>query len=251
MRSKFSNIIYPEVHFKDVLIFLWRGIRKSWLSLFLIIFGIGSASALEVAIPLYYKHFFDALSSGQDKAIIVPQLFHFIFIILAFHSSAWVCWRIGSFASASFQAKSMASLRQQAYDHLLYHSYGFFANNFTGALVQRVGRYARAFERFADRITWNLLPITVRIAGVVIVTWSIKPALSILIIGWAFLYMAINYFYSIWRLKYNIKMAEADSRTTAVLADSITNQNNIDIFSQQKRESENFKEVTGSQAKIN
>lgn len=117
-------------------------------------------------------------------------------------------------------------------------------------MVQRVGRYARAFERLTDRITWDIVPMVVRIAGVVVVTAYILPILSLVIFVWVFLYIAVNYSYSRWRLKYNLQMVEADSRTTAVLADSITNQNNIDIFSQHASERKYFKEVTGDQARI-
>ena len=250
MRPKKSSIIYPEVHIADVFFFLWQVMRKHWISLSLVISGVVTASIFDVIIPIYYKYFFDALSSGQNKDIIVPRLFHNIFIILALSTCAWICWRIGSFSTSYFQAKTMAGLRQQAYDHLAYHSYSFFASNFTGALVQRVGRYARAFERIADRVTWDLLIIMVRIAGVVIVTWMIKPALSVLIIGWTILYLVINYFYSIWRLKYSIKIAEADSYTTATIADAITNQNNIDVFNRHKEESDRFRVVTEDQANL-
>ncbi|MDP2598436.1 MAG: ABC transporter transmembrane domain-containing protein, partial [Candidatus Liptonbacteria bacterium] len=147
MKSRRSNIVYPEVHVRDVVFFLWRGIRKNWVYMVLIIVGIGAASVFEVIIPLYYKYFFDTLSSGLDKAAIAPKLIRFIFIILGLNGCAWLGWRIGWFSSNKFQAESMASLRQQAYNYLIYHSYSFFTNNFTGALVQRVGRYARAFER--------------------------------------------------------------------------------------------------------
>ncbi|MDO8436266.1 MAG: ABC transporter ATP-binding protein [bacterium] len=250
MKSKKSNIIYPEVHIADVFFFLWQVMRKYWISLFLIISGVIAASTFEIIVPIYYKQFFDILSLEQGKEIIAPQLFSTIFVILILSGCAWVCWRIGEFATSYFQAKTMAGLRQQAYDHLTYHSYSFFANNFTGALVQRIGRYARAFERITDRITWDLLALTVRIVGITIITWTIRPALSILIISWTILYLTVNYFYSVWRLKYSIKMAEADSYTTATLSDAIANQNNIDVFWRHKEESGRFKKVTEDQAKI-
>lgn len=234
----------------DVFFFLWQVMRKHWISLFLAVSGIIAASIFEVIIPIYYKHFFDMLSWGQNKEIIVPQLFYTIFVVLILSGCAWVCWRIGSFANINFEAKTMAELRQQAYNYLICHSYDFFVNNFTGALVQRIGRYARAFEHIADRIIWDFLPIMVHIIGITIVTWTIKPAIAILIIGWTISYLTINYFYSIWRLKYSIKMAEADSHTTATLSDAIANQNTIDVFWRHKEESSRFKRVAENQAKI-
>lgn len=250
MKSKHSNIEYPEVRIRDVASLMWQGMSKSWLMMLAILFGIGGANAFEIVVPLYYKKFFDTLASSQPKAELVSQLFDIILFILLLNGAAWVCWRIGSYAINRVQARSMATLRQQAYDRLLYHSYSFFSNNFAGALVQRVGRYARAFERITDRIVWDILPLIVRISGAVIITAYIFPMLALVIFGWVALYMVVNFAYSQWQLKYNLQMAEADSRTTAVLADSITNQNNIDIFSQHEYEREYFKEVTDNQAKI-
>lgn len=250
MKSKHSNIVYPEVRIRDVVFSMWHGMSREWSVVLAIIIGIGGASAFEIATPLYYKKFFDTLSSELSKAELVPQLVHYIMVVLALNGAAWVCWRVGSFAIARFEARSMATLRQQAYDRLLYHSYAFFTDNFAGALVQRVGRYARAFERFTDRITWDILPLIVRISGAVIVTAYIFPILAVIIFAWVFLYIMVNYFYSRWRLKYNLEMVQADSHTTAVLADSITNQNNIDIFSQHENEQKHFKEVTEDQSRI-
>lgn len=250
MKSKQSNIEYPEVRIRDVVSFMWQGMNKSWVTILGILLGVGGASVFEVITPIYYKKFFDILSLHQDKAGLVPQLIHVILIVLLLNAAAWACWRFGSYSIAYIEATSMATLRQQAYDKLVYHSYSFFANNFTGALVQRVGRYARAFERLTDRVTWAILPLVVRITGVVIVTAYIFPMLSAIILGWVVLYIVVNYYYSVWRLKYNLEAVAADSRTTAVLADSLTNQNNIDIFSQHVNEQKYFKEVTSEQAKI-
>lgn len=250
MKLKHSTIVYPEVRIRDVVFSMWQGMSREWSVMLAIVVGIGGASAFEIVTPLYYKKFFDALSSSQDKAELVPQLIHYIVVVLALNASAWVCWRVGSFAITRFEAKSMATLRQQAYDSLVYHSYSFFADNFAGALVQRVGRYARAFERLTDRIVWDIIPLIVRVSGAVIITAYVFPMLAWIILGWVVLYIVVNYFYSRWRLKYNLQMVQADSRTTAVLADAITNQNNIDIFSQHSNEQKHFKAVTEDQSKI-
>lgn len=250
MKVKNSTIEYPEVTIRDVVSFMWKGMSGGRWLLLLIILGIGGASTFEILAPLYYKKFFDALTSAQDKAELVPQLVHYILMVLLLNGCAWAFWRVGSYSISRLEVMSMATLRQQAYNNLLYHSYSFFTDNFAGALVQRVGRYARAFERLIDRIGWDIIPLVVRLFGAVIVTAYIFPLLAVIIFAWAVLYMIINYVYSTWRLKYKLQMVAADSRTTAVLADSIANQNNIDIFSQHKNEQKYFKEVTEDQAKI-
>jgi len=250
MKQKNPNIKYPEVRLKDVASYLWRGTAGSRLAMALSVVGIAAASVFELIVPLYFKRFFDLLSGVADKNIVAEQLVGTLVMILAFNGLVWLGWRVGSFANVAWQAKTMAALRRQAYNYLIYHSYGFFANNFSGALVQRIGRYARAFEKLADRLTWNLIPLIIRLGGVAIITATIEPRLTILIIGWALFYLVVNYFWSLWKLKYNFRAAEADSYTTAVLADSITNQNNIELFSRHPSEIAKFKEVTEEQKKI-
>ena len=250
MSSKNSNIKYPEVNISDVFKTIWKGMRKYKLSLFLTIFSVASASAISLAIPLYYKKFFDVLTNSQDKILVAPQLIHALLIILILNIFAWIFWRLATLTHHNYQAKSMASLRQQGFNHIMHHSYSFFTNNFTGTLVQRIGRYARSFERITDRIVWDVVSLIVRLVGVLIITATINIYLTIFIIVWTIIYMLISYFYSLWRLKYNIMAAEADSYTTGVLSDAITNQNNIELFSKYKYEKERFKEATEKQQVI-
>ena len=117
-------------------------------------------------------------------------------------------------------------------------------------MVQKIGRYARAFEKLTDRFTWDVVPLIVRLSGMLIVTYYVNPKLTAIIFSWAVLYMIVGYFYSLWRFKYNVEMAASDSHTTAVLADTITNQNNIELFSKHSDEIQNFWEVTEKQKNI-
>lgn len=241
---------YPKVTFGETIKYMWSGIGPNKLSFFLIIVSLGIASSANVIVPMYYKKFFDVLYTTGDKTSISKELIYLITVILIIYLASWVFWRIGSMAAAYFEANGMANLRRQAYKNILYHSYTFFSNNFTGSLVQKIGRYARAFERLVDRTIWDIVPLIVRLGGILGVTYFINPKLSLIILAWAVLYMIVGYVYSVWRLKYNIEMAATDSRTTAVLSDSITNQNNIEVFSRHKEEIENFEEVTEEQRKI-
>ena len=75
----------------------------------------------------------------------------------------------------------MANLKQQSYDHLMLHSYSFFANNFAGSLVQKVNRFARAFERITDDLIWNLLPLFVRVVSILVVVFFINKWIDLVI----------------------------------------------------------------------
>ena len=143
----------------------------------------------------------------------------------------------------------MAEIRQNSFNYMIYHSYTFFTNNFSGSLVQRVNRFTRAFEALSDSFAYSIMPLFMTIIGSVIVTWFIAPIVSILIICWVVVYLIFNVSFSLWKLKYDIAVAEADSKTTGYLSDSITNNSAISLFTGSKYESEKFKEVTDDQAK--
>ena len=248
--SKNNTFKYPKVTFGETIKYMWDGAGKSKMLFFFTVICLIIGSSAGVIVPIYYKKFFDVLSLTGDKVTLSADLLKILLIILAINVFSWLLWRAGSLTNVYFQSNGMANLRRQAYKKMIYHSYSFFSNNFTGAMVQRVGRYARAFERLIDRLTWDIVPLIVKLGGILIVTYSINPKLTLLISIWTVSYMFIGYLYSIWRLKYNIKLAAADSHTTAVLADSITNQNNIEVFAQHQEEIDNFEKVTEEQRKI-
>jgi ATP-binding cassette, subfamily B, bacterial len=228
----------------------WRTLRSyKWVMLLIAIFAMGG-TAIDVAIPLFYKKFFDTLVQDIDSVLLAPELVNIIVMIFALQLGYWATFRIVTFVSNWFQPRVIAELRQDAYGYLIEHSHSFFADNFTGSLVQRVNRFARAFERLADRVTFNLLPLAVRLVGVIGVMWFIRPEISFILLGLTLAFFVFNYYFSRWKLPYNIQRAEAESRSTSVLADAITNQNSIQLFTGRNNESKLYKEVTNDQAKV-
>lgn len=245
-----STIKYPPVGLGDVIRAFWRGMRKSKWWLFTIIFSIVSLGIVSTIIPLFYKRFFDVIAAGGDKTIIAQQLISIIIIIAGLNAIVWIFWRITTYASNIFQSSTIAALKRDAYDYVMQHSYGYFSNNFTGSIVQRINRYARAFERLADRISTNVLLLAVRMLVVIVVVMTINPVIAAILIVWAAIFLLFNILFSKWKLRYDIKVAETDSRTTGFLADTITNHNTIQLFSGLKYESKNWNELTAEQARV-
>ncbi len=236
---------------KHVLKTFWQAVRNYKVLLFSMLFGVSLATAMELVVPLYYKKFFDVLTSSQDlRSASAHELVNIILTILALHGLMWLFYRACTFLNSAFQARIMAVLRQTSFDYLLAHSYDFFSNNFVGSLVQKVNRLVRSFERIADRLVWNVFPLAIRITGVSIGLWLVKPQVTLIILLWAVIFITFNFFFSRWKIKYDIERAEVDSRVTGVLADDITNHNTIQIFTGHAEESGRFREVTEKQRRI-
>ena len=239
-----------SVSVKAVLSLYLGQVKKHQLSAYIILVGVISGGITAIWIPLLYKDFFDILGMEGDRALLAPKLIETILTILIVNIFGWVGWRIASFANAHFQPMVMADLKQHSYEYLLGHSYTFFANNFTGSLVQKVNRCARAFERLSDRIIWNIIPLIIRLVGVLVVLFFINRTIMYALLFWLVIFILCNYFFARWKLKYDIRGAEADSRTTAVLSDSISNSNTIQLFTGALSEKKNFKEVNLIQARL-
>ncbi len=213
----------------------WNHLLKyKWLVLFILI-SIIIASVAGLLAPIYYKKFFDILTSADilDPA---DQLKSILIKILIIYTVSWFGWRIATFVNTGFQTKAMADLSNTCFAYLHKHSVSFFNNNFVGALVKKVNRFSRSFEDITDVIMWDLLPIIINIGMIVIILSQRNIILGIAILIWIFIYMIVNYFFSIYKLKYDIERSEANSKITAVLADTITNHLNVRLFGGYKRE---------------
>ncbi len=212
------------------------------------LFFAAVTSVVVILVPLFYKKFFDIITTSENHSLVVPSLVHLVVIIFGLNMILWAAFRIASFANSYLEARVMSDLRQQAFTYMLQHSYTFFSNNFTGSLVQRVSRFARAFERLIDRIVFDVLALVIRIVGMAVVLWFINPIISSVLIVWVTLFLSINYILARMKLKYDVESAAADSRTTGALSDSITNANTIQLFTGLSSESIHFAEIANTQA---
>jgi ABC-type multidrug transport system fused ATPase/permease subunit len=169
--------------------------------------------------------------------------------ILLLHGINWLFFRVGMLVYNTMESKVMAQLKQNAFDYLVHHSYGFFTNNFTGSLVQRVNRFSRAFEQMLDSLVFNLIPLIIAVVGSIIVTWTMAPLISYVILAWVLIFSLFNFAFSRWKQKYDVAVAQADSASTGQLSDSITNHTAVSLFTAEEHESHSYREVTNDQAR--
>lgn len=205
------------------------------------IFSVIAASFIGVILPLYYKKFLDVISTaGPDKSLAVGALIRILIYILGLNILGWAGWRAATFLSSYFQPKVEADLTNQSFAYLQKHSSTFFNNNFVGSLVKRVKWFSKAFIEISDRIIWSLLPLCVGVTVITVVLFRRNHLLGYAIVGWLVLFLSVNAFFTKYKLKYDIQRSAKESETTAVLADAITNNNNIRLFGGYKRELKNF-----------
>ncbi len=245
-----KNINYPEVNFLDITKAFWNGIKPKKWTLFGILFCVISINVVAAIIPLFYKHFFDVITAGGARADIAPQLLWIIALVAVLNGYIWLAFRFGTFWNISYVSDTLVRLKQQAYDYLMEHSYSFFTNNFTGSLTQKVNRFGRSFQSLSDRLIWDMLSLLIKVAAIITIVFFINPLIAVIIMAWAAIFLLFNIVFSVWKIKFDLQMAEADSKSTAYLADTITNQNTVSLFDKFRFESKGYRDVTNKQAKI-
>ncbi|MEW6611063.1 MAG: ABC transporter ATP-binding protein [Patescibacteria group bacterium] len=230
----------------------WRHAKPYKKLMTLMTVTLAAGMALETAAPLFYKRFFDVLSSAQSfsRTELSATLIRIVILILFLYLIEWICWRVATFANNYFQPRVMSDILNSSFEYLHGHSYGFFVNRFVGALVRKVNRLVDAFEGISDRLYWDLLPMAIRIIAILIVLWNRSITVALVLIGWIVLYLAVNYGFTVFKLKYDVESATVDSRVTAHLGDTITNNVNIKLFTSLASEQRSFKRITGEQFKI-
>ena len=143
----------------------------------------------------------------------------------------------------------MADLMQTCYEHLQRHSIGFFSSTFVGSLVTKVKRYERSFEQLADQSLFHMGRTLIGFSTIVIILMWRNWIAGTVMLAWSISYMLIAYKFTMYKMPYDLKRAAADTETTAQLADTISNNFNIKIFSNYQTEFKRFFRVLTSQFK--
>jgi len=198
--------------------------------------GIIGGTILEVVSPLYYKQLFDLLTLPAEKTDIFPGIVWVLVIIAVISLVRWLLKRINVFSANHFEAKVITELNNSCFEYLHRNSFSYFNNNFVGSLTKKVKWFVSSYESIADRIIWSFAPLVVMLVFITIVLFGVNTWLGILVIVWLVVFLAINWFFTKFKLKYDIKRAELDTKSTGILADTITNNANVKLFNGYKRE---------------
>lgn len=207
---------------------------------FLIIGSVG-----DMVWPIIFKQFFDTFGSNpipNDAAVF--SLIRTLILLMIVEGITWIGWRVSAYLSNYFQPKVMANIENECFEYMHGHSYNFFNDNFSGALVKKINRLVRGFQSIVDKILWDLSPMTLKITAILGILFYLHPMLAGILFVWVVVFLGANYFFSIYKFKYDVARSKADTKITAALADTITNSINVKLFASLPFERKRFWNVT-------
>lgn len=214
----------------------WRHVAQyPWL-IFTVLLGVAGIQATDLAAPWFMRQFFNVLATNNPDSQVIGQLLAIIVVLAMVWIGNWLAHRVQEFSNQYLEARVMKDLFSTAFEYLIRHSYNFFISHFAGSLTHRVSKFARAFEIMFDAIVLQFFPTFLFVLGAVVVLYIRNHTLGLMLGIWAVLFVSFQVYVSRLRQPIRAARAEADTRITGALADSISNHPTIMFFSGAKHE---------------
>lgn len=198
------------------------------------------ASILDSITPIYLKNFFNTLADGGPKEIVTKTLLSIITTVIILKLLRWIIFRSFDFMMNFFEAKVLMDLYNFCFMRIHKHSFAYFSNTFTGSIVKKVKGFSAAFETLFDQLFYDMLPAIVNTIIIISVLISINLFLGLGMLVAMIIFIFINFIFVKYRMKFDMIRTEAETTTSSLLADTVTNNTNIKLFNGYEIENKNF-----------
>ncbi len=226
---------------KQTLKLFWQHVTKYPWKLSLIVIGAALTIMPDMVRPFLLKSFFNNLAIGPEQGDKVLQIIGALIVLTIVHQAIW---RVIGFTNNRFQARVMADLLNTCYVYLQKHSNSFFDNSFVGSIVTKTRRLSRSFETFSDNVIYDLGRSVLRIIIITGILFWYNYLIGLMMLVWVIIFVGFSFWFAKFKLPYDEQKVKQDTKTTAHLADTITNHQNIKMFSSYDREVVTFEKIT-------
>ncbi len=216
-----------KAYWKHIVAYKWYALTS-----FVCIIFIQAGS---VIAPLFLRQLINTITIGVSPSEVQAGIWALTGYSIT-QGVVWALWRVEMFSGTQICARVMADLSKEAFAYLMHHSYQFFTNSFAGALTRRVSRYSDAFNKLWDSTIESVLGAVLYTLGIISVLWFEHPILGEALAVSVIFFVSLQWIMSSWQQPLRLQRSEEDSSVTAALADSIANQNNVQLFSGNKYE---------------
>jgi ATP-binding cassette subfamily B protein len=196
--------------------------------------------AAELAAPWYMRKIFNILATGAVSETTIHALFVTLGMVAAMWIARWVSIEIRSLSIIRMESAAMKGLYASTFSYLMRHSHTFFISRFAGSLTHKVNKFARGFETMFDALVLEFFPTFLFMTGAVTILYLRNHTLGLMLGVWSILFILFQLYASKLRQPLRVARAQADTQTTGALADAISNQTNIMLFSGTRHEAHKF-----------
>lgn len=204
------------------------------------------AQVVEDAIqPVIVSGILTNIAKNNVDALQLSKIWPLLVLVFLCEFFGHFMWNIIIRLFWKTQDAIMRDLSMTVFKHLNSMSYRFFSDRFAGSLVNQSNKFVGSFERLTDPLTWNVYKLLVAFAYTTVILAPVAPAVVIAIIAITLVYVPTVWHFRKKQIPYNKLWANAETKRTGQLADTITNIMAVKSFANEKLESKRM------QARVN
>ena len=217
-------------------------IRQKWGWFAVVMVGISGGAGLELLVPLFYKEIANGLSKpfSTDTHHLLLQNLSYIAMT---YGVIWLSWRMLELGMIMFQSWGLNKLDKRCFDVLVKQRHHFFENNFAGSLVKQANRFIKAFETIIDWLIFQFYGNLLQIGIAFIIFYQQQPHFALYFLIWVVIFIGWSCGFLIWKLKFDLRVAEMDSKLGGAYSDGISNIAIVKSFALEQRERANIAEL--------
>lgn len=218
--------------------FFWYFVRKRlWWFVAFQFFCL--AWALDQTVfPYIFKLIIDKITTLDDVSVMWQVLMPVLLSGIGFWLYLEVSYRANGMLLAKLSPETEADIRMEMLDYVQDHSIRFFANNFAGAMGNKLNDMPRSASQVIRLMCQLFVPAVVASIIAVSVFVTLQPLFGAILLLWIMLHMGVCFFCA-KRCDYlSEKHSELRSTLTGKVVDSLSNSVNVKLFARKPHEME-------------
>jgi len=216
---------------KSLLPYLWDYRGRVLLALLCLLL----AKIANVGVPWTLKQIVDSLDLSADALITLPVLLLLGYGALRLAGSLFNELRDSLFARVRYHA--MRRLTLTTLDHLHQLSLRYHLERKTGAITRDLQRGATSLSTLLNYLTFNILPVAVEFALVIVVMLGLFDWIFALIVAASILiYVGFTVLVTNWRIEFRHRMNQLESKANNEAVDSLINYETVKYFNNEALE---------------
>lgn len=153
-------------------------------------------------------------------------------------------WRLSIYFIWKLEINVTRDIHQRIFNHMATLSASFHNNRFSGSLVSQSSKFASAYIRIADSVTFDVLTLILAFAYTAIILLPRAPIVVALLFGFSCIFIAVAVKSTKKVRELNSIEASKSNQQTGFLADAITNIMAVKSFSGSNYEQKRYARAT-------
>lgn len=203
-------------------------------------------------IPYGMKIVVDSMVNLQNQNSLAPTQVQWGFGIIGGSWVGMVCvYRLYGWVESLIIPRIQGDIRIALFNYVLGHSYGYFLEEMSGNLSNKIMDLSRAFDAIRSIVAWNLIATIAVLTVSFWMMWSVDP-LFVWIFGiWVVIHLVLSRWSVTFINEASRENAEDKSILTGRIVDTLSNIIAVKLFAQRKGELEYMGQQQAKEQKSN